>query len=242
MGLISDKAIVHSLNIGKNVAINEFVIVRDDVIIGDNVIIHPHVVIESGVTIGNNVEIFPGAYIGKVPKGAGALARKPYYKEEVFIGDNSSIGTHAVIYYDVSIGESTLIGDGASLREQVKIGDCSVIGRYVTVNYNVVIGNKVKIMDHTWLAGNMVIGNDVFISGCVGTANDNLIGKAGYKEKDVIGPSIEDGAVIGVGAILLPNLRIGVNATVGAGAVVTKDVINETVVMGLPARAIKNEA
>ena len=237
-GIISEQSIVQTKNIGENVTVYEFAIIREDVIIGDNVVIHPHVVIESGVTIGDNVEIFSGAYIGKVPKGTGALARKPIYDEQIVIGDHSSIGAHAVLYYDVKVGSCTLIGDGASLREQVKVGDYSIIGRYVTVNYNVVIGNKVKVMDHTWLAGNMVIGNDVFISGCVGTANDNSMGKAGYDDSFVVGPKIEDGAVIGLGALLLPNVHIGGGATVGAGAVVTKDVMSGTVVLGLPARVV----
>jgi len=233
---ISDKAIVQTRAIGSHATIHEFAIIRDDVRIGDHVVIHPHVVIESGVTIGNHVEIFPGAYIGKAPKGAGALTRKPLYEKKIVIGDHSSIGTHAVIYYDVTIGKDTLIGDGASLREQVTIGDYSIIGRYVTANYNVAIGNHVKIMDHTWLAGNMVIGNDVFISGCVGTANDNSMGKASYKEEQVVGPRIEDGAAIGLGALLLPNIEIGCGAIVGAGAIVTTDIPNHTLWYGNPAR------
>jgi len=233
---ISDTAVVQTRTIGSNVSIQEFAVIREDVMIGDHVVIHPHVVIESGVTIGNNVEIFPGAYIGKVPKGAGVLAREPYYEKKIVIGDHSLIGTHAIIYYDVTIGNATLIGDGASLREQVKIGNASIIGRYVTINYNVTIGNKVKIMDHTWLAGNMVIGNDVFISGCVGTANDNSFGKVGYNEQHVVGPHIEDGVAIGLGALILPHVQIGCGATVGAGAVVTKDIPKNTLWYGNPAR------
>ena len=235
-GFISDKAIVQTLTIGSHVAIHEFVVIREDVMIGDHVVIHPHVVIERGVTIGDHVEIFPGAYIGKVPKGAGALTREPFYEEKVVISDHSIIGTHAVIYYDVGIGHNTLIGDGASLREQVKVGDYCVIGRYVTINYNVIIGNNVKIMDHCFLAGNMVLGNDVFMSGCVGSANDKLFGKAGYHEQHVIGPHLEDGACIGLGAHLLPNVRIGCGAIIGAGAVVTKNIPNHTLWYGNPAR------
>jgi UDP-3-O-[3-hydroxymyristoyl] glucosamine N-acyltransferase len=102
--------------------------------IGEAVVIHPHVVIESGVAIGDNVEIFPGAYIGKVPKGAGALSRTPTFVARIEIGANCSIGPHAVVYYDVVLGASTLLGDGASIREQTRIGSRTVIGRYVTVN------------------------------------------------------------------------------------------------------------
>lgn len=238
--MISPQAVIQTKAIGKNVTIAEFAVVRANVIIGDNVVIHPHVVIESDVVIGNGVEIFPGAYIGKEPKGAGALARAPQFERKLTIGQNSSIGPHAIVYYDVEIGESCLIGDGASIREQCRIGTKTVIGRYVTLNYKTRVGSRVKIMDHSWLAGNMTVGDEVFISGGVLTANDNAIGLHGYSEAEVIGPTIQDGAAIGVGAILLPKTIIGSGAIVGAGALVTKDVSDNTLVMGIPAKAIRN--
>ena len=182
------------------------------------------------------VEIFPNAFIGKEPKGAGALARVPEFSRKLRIGKNSSIGPCAVVYYDVSIGENTLIGDGASIREKCAIGDRCVIGRYVTINYETTIRDRVKIMDHSWLAGRMLVEEDVFISGGVMTANDNHIGKSGYNEADIIGPTIKKGAVIGVGATLLPKVVIGENAVVAAGSVVTKDVPGDGMVVGVPAR------
>jgi len=152
------------------------------------------------------------------------------------IGANCSIGPHAVVFYDVVVGASTLLGDGASIREQTRIGSRTVIGRYVTVNYNTRIGSRVRVQDHTWLAGNMTIEDDVFISGGVGTSNDNAIGRSGYDETRTRGPYIARGAAIGVGANLLPGVRIGERAIVGAGAVVTKDVADGAVVMGVPAQ------
>ncbi|MGX1238444.1 UDP-3-O-[3-hydroxymyristoyl] glucosamine N-acyltransferase [Bradyrhizobium japonicum] len=234
MNPISAWAVVETEAIGEAVAIAEFAVVRSDVTIGNRVVIHPHVVIESGARIGNKVEIFPGAYIGKATTGV-ALSRPPRFEAWVDIGADCSIGPHAVIFYDVSLGAGTLIGDGASIREQSRIGSKTVIGRYVTVNYNTQIGDRVRVQDHTWLAGNMTIEDDVFISGCVGTSNDNAIGRNGYDGSPMLGPNIARGAAIGVGANLLPNVRIGVGAVVGAGAVVTKDVPDGAVVMGVPA-------
>ncbi len=239
MNYISDKAVVQTCKMGDNIKIHEFVVIRQDVIIGNNVIIHPNVVIESGVTIGDNVEIFPGTYIGKVPKGAGALARKPEYDSFVNIGENCSLGPNAVIFYDVIIGSNTLLGDGASVREKCRIGSYCILSRYVTINYNTQIGDRTKIMDNTHITGNCYIGNDVFVSLCVGTTNDNLAGKSGYNADLIVGPYIEDGAVIGVGASILPNVRIGKDAIVGAGSVVTKDIPSKSVVMGIPAKVIK---
>jgi len=239
MNIISDKSVVQTSKLGDNVVIKEFTVIRPGVIIGNNVVIHPHVVIEEGVVIGNNVEIFPGSYVGKVPKGAGALARRPQYEPFVRIGDNCSIGPNAVIFYDICIGNNTLIGDGASIREKCKIGSYCIISRYVTINYNTQIGDRTKIIDSTHITGNAYIGNDVFISTCVAMTNDNSLGRVGYDEEKIIGPYVEDGAAIGAGASLLPNTKIGRKAIVGAGALVTKDVPDYAVVMGVPARIIR---
>jgi UDP-3-O-[3-hydroxymyristoyl] glucosamine N-acyltransferase len=235
---ISPHAIVQTTDIGQNVSIGEFAIIRPNVRIGNDAIIHPHVVIESGVEIGSGVEIFPGAYIGKEPKGAGILARTPTYECVVKVGDLSSIGPHVVIYYDVCVGSSSLIGDGASIREQCFIGDQTVIGRYVTINYNTKIGNEVKIMDHTWLAGNMTIKDKVFVSGGVLTANDHHMGDT-YEAHQVVGPTIHQGAAIGVGATILPFVEIGEFAVVGAQSLVTKNVEPKTLVMGIPAKFVR---
>lgn len=180
--------------------------------------------------------VFPGAVLGRRPLATRALARPVSFKERLQIGDGSVIGAGATIYIGSVIGRGVLVGDGASVREQCRIGDDCVIGRHVTVNYEVTIGPRTKVMDHAWLAGRMSIGADVFISGGVLTANDTAMGREAFDDARVHGPTIGDGAVVGVGAIILPNLTVGEGARVAAGAVVTVDVPAGATVLGVPAR------
>jgi acetyltransferase-like isoleucine patch superfamily enzyme len=238
--MINPYAIVQTEDIGDGVDIAEFAVVRSDVRIGRGVRIHPHVVIESGVELGDGVEIFPGAHLGKPPKGAGATARTMEFERRVRVGSGTSIGPHAVIFYDVTVGADTLIGDGASIREKCRIGSRCIIGRYVTMNYNSTVGDRTRIMDLTHITGNCTVGDDVFISVLVSTTNDNEMVSRSYAEGKNIGPHIGDKASIGAGASLLPGIRIGEGALVGAGSVVTKDVDPYALVMGVPAKFVRN--
>jgi acetyltransferase-like isoleucine patch superfamily enzyme len=238
--MISPHSIVETDDIGEGSEIAEFAVVRPGASLGRGVRIHPHVVIESGVRLEDDVEVFPGAYLGKEPKGAGATVRAIRFQRRVVIGRGASVGPHAVIFYDVEVGAGTLIGDGASIREQCRVGSQCIIGRYVTINYNTRIGDRARIMDLTHITGNCIIGNDVFISVLVSTANDNEMVARHYEEDKIVGPHIGDRVSIGEGACLLPGVRIGEGVLVGAGSVVTKDVEPYTLVMGVPARYVRS--
>ena len=237
--MISEKSTVETKDIGKNVQIGEYCVIRNNVKIGDNVIIHPHVIIDEGVIIEDNVEIFAGALIGKEPKAPDIIARKLNFSRKILIGRHCVIGPHSIIYYDVSIGQKCLLGDAVAIRENCKVGDRCILGRHVSLNYNVFIGDDSIIMTKSHITGNTHIGKKVFISAGVCMANDNNFGDMGYDENNIRGPVIEDFVKIGVGAVILPNIRIEENALVAAGAVVTRDVKKNSEVMGVPARHIK---
>lgn len=184
---------------------------------------------------GEDVIVFPGAVLGKAPMGPG-LARQPRLPEDPRprIGAGCVIGANAVIYAGVTIGAGTLIGDGVVIREDVEIGELCVIGSNSTINAHTRIGSRVKIMDLSHITADALIEDDVFISTGVLSTNDNAMGRKGTH--GFAGPIVRKGAAIGAGVILLPGKEVGEGATVGAGAVVTRDVPAGKTVMGVPAR------
>ena len=144
------------------------------------------------------------------------------------------------IVKDSEIGENTNIYEFANIYG-CKIGDNCKIGSYVEVQNNVSIGNNVTISTHSFICSLVTIEDDVFIGHGVMTINDihpPSFRRTGSKEnwKETL---IRKGAVIGSNATLFP-VVIGKNAEVGAGAVVTKDVPDNCVVGGNPARIIKS--
>ncbi len=221
--------------------ISKTAVIHSGAYVSDSAIIHDYVVIYPGVVIEDEVEIFDHSVVGKIPKSAGSTKRKvdTEYKKTV-IGRGSVLSVGCVIYTGTLIGKNVLLGDMASLREECVVGDNCVLARNVSVNYNTRIGSYTKIMDNTHITGNMIIEDHVFISTLVATTNDNAMGKGGeYDEEREKGPHIKSGATIGAAANILPAVVIGNDAVVGAGSVVTKDVPDRKVVMGIPARIVR---
>ena len=147
------------------------------------------------------------------------------------IGKDTTIFSNTVIESDVEIGSNCQIGPFSRIRPYVYIGNDVEVGNFVELN-RTKVGDGTKIKHHTYL-GDAIVGKDVNIG--AGTITANYDGK--NKNKTII----EDGAFIGVGAILIAPVRVGSKATVGAGSVVPKehDVPKGVTVVGIPARIYK---
>lgn len=157
------------------------------------------------------------------------------------IGSGTVIGCLTVIYAGVFIGREVCIGDHAVIREDVRIGSRCVIGTKVDIQYGATIADDVRILNETQIAGGTVIGEGTFIGPGVQTANDPHVAHhdlADYQDRGQVAPVIGSKVFIGVGAILLPGVRIGDGATIGAGALVSKDVPAGALVM---ARGVRGE-
>lgn len=147
---------------------------------------------------------------------------------DVKIGKETKIYPNTIIESGVEIGRECHIGPFARLRQGVNLEDNVEIGNFVEL-VRTKVGKGTKIKHHTYL-GDTTVGNNVNVG--AGTITANYDGKE--KNRTVI----EDGAFIGVGAVLIAPVKIGSRATVGAGCVVPKNhnVPKGSTVIGVPAR------
>lgn len=121
----------------------------------------------------------------------------------------------------------------AYIGSDTKIGDNTKIGSLAHVDYNVMIGKDCKIEGLAYIAPLSRIGNNVFIGPSAVLTNDP------YPMSDkMIGITVEDGAIICAGAIVKAGVTIGRNSVVAMGAVVTKDIPPNVVVVGVPAKIV----
>ncbi|AKG23982.1 acyltransferase [Calothrix sp. 336/3] len=126
-----------------------------------------------------------------------------------------------------------------------EIGDDTKIGTFVEIQKNVVVGSRCKISSHSFLCEGVILEDEVFIGHGVMFTND-LYPRASNEDGslktdddwDVITTLVKKGAGIGSNATILPGITIGQKAMIGAGAVVTYDVPDYAIVVGVPGRIV----
>lgn len=214
-------------------AVGGGVVLPDDVVIGANVVIH------DGVVIGEGCVIQDGAILGKQPLLAPTSSASRDAPGALVLELGVSVGAGAIVFAGTRIGASAIVGDQAHIRERTVIGPGTVIGRASAIGSDARIGARVRVQTNVWLTSHSLVEDDVFVGPGVVSTNDDAMarGGAGYALE---GPVLRRACRVGGGVVLAPGVEIGEEAFVAAGAVVTKDVPPRTVVMGVPARVVRD--
>jgi len=156
----------------------------------------------------------------------------------VEIGSDVLIGGHVVIHAGVTIGDGARIGDHAQIRDGARIGAGVTVGSLSSIDPEVIIGDRASVQARCYLSAGTVVEEDVFIGPGVTLANDNTMDRheAGMALE---GPLLRRACRVGAGVVICPAIEVGEEAFVAAGAVVTADVAPRNVVMGVPARPLR---
>jgi len=179
------------------------------------------------------------AVVGKPPTlGARSTARAGELPP-LEVGDGVRILACAVVFAGSRLARGVIVGDQACVRERCELGEGVVVGRGSLVENDTTIGAGTRIQANAYVTAYSTLEEDVFIAPGVVTTNDNFMGRTEARLEAMRGPTIRRGARIGGGAVLLPGVVIGEEAFVGAGAVVVADVPARAVVVGNPARQIR---
>jgi acetyltransferase-like isoleucine patch superfamily enzyme len=203
-----------------------------DVAFGANVVVH------DGVVIGDGVVIQDAVILGKVPAlgRRSAASRAPL--DPLVIEEGAAICAQAIVFAGARIGPGVIIGDQAFIRERARVGAGSVVGRGTSIDNDVVIGERVRIQANVYVTAYSLIEDDVFIGPCAMSTNDHTMARH-EPGRRLEGAIMRRACRIGGGAVLVPGVEVGAEAFVAAGAVVTNDVAPRAVVMGIPARQVR---
>jgi acetyltransferase-like isoleucine patch superfamily enzyme len=202
--------------------------------------VHPSAIVYPGTVLGEGVKILENAVVGKQPSLSPRSTAKREPLPPAEIGDGTIVSTGAIVFAGSKIGARVILGDQSCVRERVTVGDDVVLGRGSLIENDTTVGDRTKIQAEAYITAYSELEEDVFIAPCVVTTNDNFMGRTDKRHDLIKGPTIRRGARIGGGAILCPAVEIGEEAFVGAGAVVTKDVPPRKLVVGSPARVLRD--
>jgi acetyltransferase-like isoleucine patch superfamily enzyme len=220
--------------LGHNLLLGENVTIGNDVTFGANVVVYDDTVIGDGCFVQD------GAVLGKVPSLSPSSTAKRGELPPLELGAGCVVSTGAVVYRGTTLGPGCILGDYAGVRERCTLGERVVVGRSSVVENDTAIGDFTKIQTNVYITAYMTIEDRCFIAPCVQTTNDNFMGRTEKRHRLIKGAVIRRGARVGGGAVLCPAIEIGEEAFIAAGAVVTKDAPARKVLMGVPARPVRD--
>jgi acetyltransferase-like isoleucine patch superfamily enzyme len=202
--------------------------------------IHPSATVYPGTVLGEGVKVLENAVVGKQPTLSPRSTAKREPLPPAQLGAGTIVSTGAIVFAGTRVGERVILGDQSCIRERVEIGDDVVVGRGSLVENDTTIGELTKIQADAYVTAYSTLEDNVFIAPRVITTNDNFMGRTEKRHALRKGPTIRRGARVGAGAVLCPAVEIGEEAFVGAGAVVVRDVPPRVLVVGNPARILRD--
>ena len=152
--------------------------------------------------------------------------------------DSIRIDPRAVVEDDANIGEGTSIWHFSHVRGGSKIGRSCIIGKGAYVDIGVKIGDNCKIQNGVMLYNGVVLGNGVFVGPHVVFTNDLRPRAHIWDEGRICRTEVLDGASIGANATIRCGITIGRWCMIAAGSVVTKDVPDHALMVGVPAKQV----
>jgi len=211
--------------------LGEDVQIADDVSFGAGVIVHAGTIVGAGCTIEDR------ALLGKRPRLASSSAAHGDVGR-LRIAEGVTVCSGAVVFAGATLGEQAIVGDQSFVRERSSVGAGSVIGRGSVVDNDVTVGARVRVQSNVYLTAFTIVEDDVFVGPGVVTTNDDTMARH-PPGAPLLGATLRRACRIGGGAVLTPGVEIGEEAFVAAGALVTSDVPARVVVMGAPARVVR---
>lgn len=207
--------------IGKNVKLGK------DVRIGDRTIIYDNVTIEDGTVIAND------CIIGEPTSGYYHDAN--YSNPTTNIGKNSLIRSHSIIYSGSKFGEGFSTGHRVTIRENSIFGTNCAVGTLSDIQGHVTFGNYCRLHSNVHIGQGSKLGSFIFIYPYVVLTNDPT-----PPSNICIGPEVGDYSQIATMSVILPGIKIGKHALIGAGSIVSKNVNDYSLTLGNPAKHIKD--
>jgi acetyltransferase-like isoleucine patch superfamily enzyme len=162
-----------------------------------------------------------------------------YWSSSKGIGDNAIIRSHTVIYAGNKIGNNFQTGNKANIRELNEIGGDVSIGTLSVIEHHVKIGHGVRIHSQAFVPEYCALEEGCWIGPNVVLTNAKYP-KSPNAKAELVGVHIMKRAIIGANSTILPGIKIGSWAFIGAGSVVVNNVPSEAVLVGNPAKIVKS--
>ncbi len=159
------------------------------------------------------------------------MVTKARQAPKVFIHETAEVSPEA------AVGDGSFVWHQAQVREGARIGRNCRIGKGVYVDKGVVVGENCKLQNYSVIYDGVTLEDRVFVGPHVVFTND-LYPRAASTDWKIVPTIVREGASIGANATVVCGITIGRYAMVAAGAVVTNDVPDQALVMGVPARLV----